>query len=499
MPTKVQQPLILRDFSRGRIISDAVAESLVPVNSVDQSTNFNFDTKIGSAVVRPGSLIIGTSPTAYTALGLSEFVRKQSTAVNKLVAAFAGATNGAIYPYNGTVWGSAALTLTGNPKVRFSTLNGSIFMADGVDVMHDSADAVTWGTTNSMATLTPSLIFRSKQHMLAAGEPTRPDRVYFSSLVNPASSPFITWYTSDTAPTTGTAGWIDINPDDNSTITGFAETSNTTLVFKTNGMYRLDVINQNVDSQNIWNIGAVSQEAIVNCQGIVYFFSGYNICQTAGDIPQEISRLGVSDYLSAIPQANWSKVAAGTDGLNVYFSIGNITLNTNEDNQKTYTNVVLKFSPRDQAWSVSTYPEQPLFFCQYTPTNTVRRLIGACSSGNTNTYNVNFDDNGKPIYYEIILQDIEFENRSHVNKISNKIAVYGQGLNDASLQVQSNDDGRNYKDIPIDLSKRVNIGNVIDLEGYFFAFRIFGNSTGTSPIFEGIQIEDITDMGMNKS
>ena len=496
MPQKIQQPLILRDFSRGRIISDAVAESLVPVNSVDQSTNFNYDTKIGAAVVRPGSLIIGTSPTAYTALGLSEFVRKQSTAVNKLVAAFAGATNGAIYPYSGTSWGSSALTLTGNPKVRFSTLNGSIFMADGVDVMHDSADAVTWGTTNSMATLTPSLIFRSKQHMLAAGEPTRPDRVYFSSLVNPASSPFITWYTSDTAPTTGTAGWIDINPDDNSTITGFAETSNTTLVFKTNGMYRLDVINQNVDSQNIWNIGAVSQEAIVNCQGIVYFFSGYNICQTAGDIPQEISRLGVSDYLSAIPQANWSKVAAGTDGLNVYFSIGNITLNTNEDNQKTYTNVVLKFSPRDQAWSVHSYPEQPLFFCQYTPTNTVRRLIGACSSGNTNTYNVNFDDNGKPIYYEIILQDIEFENRSHVNKISNKIAVYGQGLNDTSLQVQSNDDGRNYKDIPINLSGRVNIGNVIDLEGYFFSFRIFGNSTGTSPIFEGIQIEDITDMGM---
>lgn len=496
MPTKVQQPLILRDFSRGRIISDAVAESLVPVNSVDQSTNFNFDTKIGAAVVRPGSLIIGTSPTAYTALGLSEFVRKQSTAVNNLVAAFAGATNGAIYPYNGTVWGSAALTLTGNPKVRFSTLNGSIFMADGVDVMQDSADAVTWGTTNSMATLTPSLIFRSKQHMLAAGEPTRPDRVYFSSLVNPASSPFITWYTSDTAPTTGTAGWIDINPDDNSTITGFAETSNTTLVFKTNGMYRLDVINQNVDSQNIWNIGAVSQEAIVNCQGIVYFFSGYNICQTAGDIPQEISRLGVSDYLSAIPQANWSKVAAGTDGLNVYFSIGNITLNTNEDNQKTYTNVVLKFSPRDQAWSVHSYPEQPLFFCQYTPTNTVRRLIGACSSGNTNTYNVGTQDNGSPINYELILQDQEFQDRGHLNKISDKIVVFGQGLNDSQLQVQADDDGSNYKDIQIDLSKRVNIGQAINLQGYFFSFRIFGNSSGTSPIFEGIEIEEVTDLGV---
>jgi hypothetical protein len=503
MPTKVQQPLILRDFSRGRIISDAVAESLVPVNSVDQSTNFNYDTKIGSAVVRPGSLIVGTSPTANSPLGLSEFVRKQTTALNDVVASFAGATNAGVYVWNGTTWSSSVLTLTGNPtRVRFAVLNGSIFLADGVDAMTSSVDTVTWNTTNTvnLGSVRPALVFRSKQHLLASGYSARPDRVYFSTLVDPSQTAFIDWYVSDTAPTTGTAGWIDINPDDNSTITGFAETSNTTLVFKSQGLYRLDVINQNVESQNIWNIGAVSQEAIVNCQGIVYFFSGYNICQTAGDIPQEISRLGVSDYLSAIPQQNWSKVAAGTDGLNVYFSIGNITLNTNEDNQKTYTNVVLKFSPRDQAWSVHSYPEQPLFFCQYTPTvvPAPRQLIGACSSGNTNTYNVGTTDNGSPINYELILQDQEFSDRGHLNKISDKIVVFGQGLNDSQLQVRPDDDGSNYKDIQIDLSKRVNIGQAINLQGYFFSFRIFGNSSGTSPIFEGIEIEEVSDMGITK-
>jgi hypothetical protein len=125
-------------------------------------------------------------------------------------------------------------------------------------------------------------------------------------------------------------------------------------------------------------------------------------------------------------------------------------------------------------------------------------LIGACSSGHTNTYNVGTTDNGSPINYELILQDQEFSDRGHLNKISDKIVVFGQGLNDSQLQVRPDGDGSNYKDIQIDLSKRVNIGQAINLQGYFFSFRIFGNSSGTSPIFEGLEIEEVSDMGITK-
>jgi hypothetical protein len=125
-------------------------------------------------------------------------------------------------------------------------------------------------------------------------------------------------------------------------------------------------------------------------------------------------------------------------------------------------------------------------------------LIGACSSGNTNTYNVGTTDNGNPINYELILQDQEFGDRSHLNKISDKIVVFGTGLNDAQLQVQGGDDGQNFKDIAIDLSKRVNIGEDINLEDYFFAFRIFGESSGTAPTFEGIEIPEVEDRGITK-
>ena len=495
MATKVQ-PIILRDMSRGRINNDTVDESLIPQNSVEHSMNFSFDQKIGSAVVRSGTTSLGTPVISALPLGLAEFY---TPSLNYLVYAANGVTNTtSLWYYNGATWTTSNLTAlkTGN-KVRFATLLGYIFEVNGSEVMKSSADGATYSTTNCITGVYPSLVFKTKQHLICAGDPTYPDRVYLSSLADSVNG--ISWYTSSTPPTTGTAGWIDINPDDNSTITGFAETSNTTLIFKNQGLYRLDVINQTVDTQSICNFGAVSQEAIVNCQGIVYFFSGYNICQTSGDIPQEISRLGVQDFINAIPQSSWSSVCAGTDGLNVYFSIGNITLNLNKNDQKTYNNVVLKFSPRDQAWSTHYYAQQPSFFTQYTITGDKRYMISADTSSLVQVFNKGTTDNTKPINYELIFQEQECQDRSHLNKISDKIVVFGDGLNDCQLQVKSDDAGKDYQYLQGDLSKRVNIINDINLEGYFFSFRIFGESSGTAPTFEGLQIENITDMGITKS
>ena len=517
MATKVQ-PIILRDMSRGRVNNDAVDESLIPQNSVEHAMNFSFDQKIGSAVVRSGTTSIGTPVAAALPLGIAEFY-KPTLANDYLVYAANGATNTtSLWYYNGTTWTTSNLTTlhtagaNGQYKVRFATLLGRIFEVNGSEVPYSSADGATWdsttylsGTSHPLTGVYPSLIFSSKAHLLLAGDPTYPDRVYLSSLADSVNG--IDWWVSSAPPTTGTAGWIDINPDDNSRITGFAETSNTTLIFKNQGLYRLDVINQTVDTQSICNFGAVSQEAIVNCQGIVYFFSGYNICQTSGDIPQEISRLGVQDFINAIPQTNWvgngtsanPGVCAGTDGLNVHFSIGNITLNLNKNDQKTYNNVVLKFSPRDQAWSTHYYAQQPSFFTQYTITGDKRYMISADTSSLVQVFNKGTTDNTKPINYELIFQEQECQDRSHLNKISDKIVVFGDGLNDCQLQVKSDDAGKDYQDLEGDLSKRVNIINNINLEGYFFSFRIFGESSGTAPTFEGLQIENITDMGITKS
>src|SRR5258708_4188736 len=204
------------------------------------------------------------------------------------------------------------MTMLGNNMFNTNLIDGMFFSSDG---------GATWSNnntnsiTNYDATIKPSILIRTKARLLASGDNSQsPSRVFFSSIVSPtaAASQRITWNTNSI-----TGDWIDVNPDDGDYNTAFAETSNVTLVFKSKGMYRLDVVSKTVDTQNVFNIGAVSQESVVNCRGTVYFFSGKGIFRTTGDFPEEISRLGVQDWITAIPQANWSLVSAGTDDANV--------------------------------------------------------------------------------------------------------------------------------------------------------------------------------------
>ena len=357
------EPFLIRDFRRGRFSKNIVGALLVPENSVSNSVNVNFDEIIGSAKVRKGTALLGDTVSADNApLGLAPFVGVGGSP-SYLLAVFAGASTATLYYFDGSAWTASGLTtLSNTEKDRFAVLGGSAFVTNEVDGMQDSADAITWATTNSIdpAEAKPSLLFRYKGRMLAAGDPAFPDRVFFSSIVNSNASPFITW---NTDPDTG--DWIDINPDDGGTITGFSETSTFVLVFKNTGMYRLDTVAKSADAENIFNIGAITQEGITLCQGVTYFFSGLDIRRTNGGYPEQISRTGVQDFIDAIPLDNWDDVAAGNDGLNVYFFIGDVTLNPGQDNERSYTNVVLKFSPRDETWSTHSYADTIRFFANY--------------------------------------------------------------------------------------------------------------------------------------
>lgn len=276
-----------------------------------------------------------------------------------------------LYYYNNSTgfWTTSSpglgITWSETAKNRFATLGNRVFITNSTNGMRDSADANTWVTTNSIGTYKPSLVYRYVGRLLAAGDPTYPDRVFFSSIIDPTTSPIITWNVNAT-----TGDWIDINPDDGGYMTGFSETSTFCLAFKNTGMYRLDSLNKTADPENIFNVGAVSQEAIVLCQGVTYFYSGLDIRRTNGGFPEQISRIGVQDFINAIPQANWSSVCGGTDELNVYYFIGDVTLNVNTNNQKSYTNVVLKFSPRDESWSVHEYADTYKFFAPFRTTVT---------------------------------------------------------------------------------------------------------------------------------
>lgn len=481
-------PYTIRDFSRGRVAPGAVANQLAPENSVSDSLNVNFDTRIGAGVVRLGTTKLGaTVASNKNPLGISKLTTANLT-TNTVVAAFSGASTASIYYYDSS-WHTSGLTaLSNTAKIRFSMLGGRIFMVNGTDAMKSSTNGNTWATTDCMTTRTPSLIIRQKNRLLTSGDSTYPSRVWFSSIIDPTASPFITWSENATS-----GDFIDVNPDDGDYGTAFAETSTLTLFFKSNAMYRLNVISKTVDTENIFNIGAVSQEAVVRCQGVVYFFSGQDIRRTTGDFPQQISRIGVQDFIDAIPQANWSSVTAGTDGFNVFFSIGNVTLNTNKNTQVTYSNVVLKFSPRDESWSVHSYGNHLGPFTQYI-TSSGQTLLEADYSGNVQTINSGLTDNGTAINYFLNTQDIEFTGRQNTKKLADKLVSFTNNGQDSTLSCATDD--QDLKPVIRNNVNRVNIGKDLNLEGRWFVFSWFGQSSGTSPSFEGIHIPDVTDQGI---
>jgi hypothetical protein len=474
-------PFQLRDFRKGVIRKTSVGNFVVPENSVSHSINVNFDTTIGSAVVRDGTTKLGVTVIANrTPLGLAEF----GTTICPGVAVFSGASAATIYYYN-TSWAASSITnLSNTAKNRFAVLGDRIFRANGVDAMTSSLNGNTWtaaAVAGCLTSVIPGILMSSKGVMLAAGTGF-PSRVYFSSVVDVSTAARITWDESTTQ-----GDWIDINPDDGDSITGFAETSTVSLVFKNRAIYRLDSISKTTDTKNIFNMGAPSQEAIVRCAGLVYFFTGKDIRRTDGGFPEQISRLGVQDWIDAIPYANWGQVALGTDDLNVFVSIGDITMNLGRDEQEAFKNVVLKFSPRDESWSVHSYGQEHRFYGQFTVTDG-RKFLEADTSGNVQTVNYGHTDNTVPIFFDLKTQDIEFGNRAHIKSISD-VVVFADG---GKFGVSTNDG--DFKYLTSNLTDRVNKIDV-SAEGNWFTFRWQGESSGTPPTLEGIYIESAVDLG----
>jgi hypothetical protein len=459
---------------------------LAPENSVAHSINVNFDKILGSAVVRDGTTKLGTTVVmGVTPLGLAEF----GTIVCPGVCVFSGASTATIFymDSSGVLRRSAVTNLSNTAKNRFAVLGNKIFRANGTDAMASSPNGNAWTATQAVGCLTtvvPGILLASKNIMLASGVTNYPSMVFFSSVTD-AYTNAITW--DERIPG---GDWVNVMPDDGDSVTGFAETSSVTLVFKNRAMYRLDSISKTVNPKNLINIGAPSQEAIVRCpfDGRVYFFSGQDIRRTDGGFPELISRLGVQDWLDAIPYPNWGQVSLGTDGLNVFASIGDITLNTGRDNQESFKNVVLKFSPRDESWSVHSYGQEHRFYAQFTPT-TGRKLVEADTSGLVQIVDSGTTDNTVPIFFDLQTQEQAFGNRAHVKSISDDVIVFADG---GQFGISANNGDFKYS--TGNLNKGVNKCQ-IGSEGHWFTFRWKGESSGTAATLDGFYIEKINDLG----
>lgn len=478
-------PIQIRDLRKGRMTTYAVNDFLIPGNSVSECQNFLFDEIVGSAIVRKGTQVLGGSVSSgNTCLGTYDYV--SGNTFNRIVAVYRGTTNATLYSYGGTWTATSLNTLTNTSRVRFANLGNYLFLVNGTQPMQSSTDTTTWGTTNCFPTSVgnPSLVIRAKERLLVAGIQSYPDRIYFSSIVDMTTNPFITWNTNSV-----TGDWIDVNPDDGDNITAWEQTSNQVIVFKKRAMYRLNVIAKAVDVENIFNVGATKQEAVTRCQGQIYFFSGRDIRRTDGGYPEQISRLAVQDIIDSIPLTQWDDVHVFSDEYNVYVSCGDVTVG-----EKIYRNCVLKFSTRDESWSIHSYGNKFEYGVQFAVGSSMK-LCASDTSGNIQMLNTGNDDNGKEIFYSLETQNIECGNLAHKKVISDKMVVFM--IDGASTSLYYSIDNGDWKRIPEQMKERVTIVPSLNINGFReVRFRIQGNTKTMRPVFEGLQIENIDDQGI---
>lgn len=121
-------------------------------------------------------------------------------------------------------------------------------------------------------------------------------------------------------------------------------------------------------------------------------------------------------------------------------------------------------------------------------------FVGATADGEVHTLNTGKDDNGTPIYYEVETHELEFGNRSHLKQISDHMQVLTRFGLDSAIMGKVNDE--DYRPIVGTLDRRVNIVEVPSLKGHYFKFKWSGTSSSSSPILDGIVLEDITDLGL---
>ncbi len=121
-------------------------------------------------------------------------------------------------------------------------------------------------------------------------------------------------------------------------------------------------------------------------------------------------------------------------------------------------------------------------------------MAGADTNGTVQMLNAGKSDDGTPIYYELETQELEFGNRNHLKKIADKIVVFTHLGGSSQLQARTN--VQEYSPVSMDLNERVNIGKKINLEGNYVTFKWFGQSSTESPVFEGLYLEDITELGL---
>ena len=470
------ETLQVRDLSNG--IIQGVDDRLAPKNSVAFAWNFRFDKILGRAVLREGTVLIGSQITdAQSILGLHQFILSSGT--KYLLSVINGASVSQIMRLESNVWTTTGSDrqMTKDVKTRFLTYLDTVMAIDGTKAI-SSVDGTAWVSTGGNLDIAncPKGKYAVVWHdqIFVAGVAGHLDRLYYSSIPD-GDTGAISW-TEDN-------GYIDIAPyQGQGDITGLAKVPGYLLVFKDRALKRWD--GSSTFPDDLCNVGTPSQESIVLGKTTCFYFSAsfkssLGFYETNGETTRKISR-PIQTIIHAIDPANYANVAGFSDGEVSMWEIGNITFEG-----IVYSNVVVMYHIESKTWAVLGFPTKFLTFLPYIDTATLK-IIAGNNDGEVIEIFTGVMDNitgqsNIPIENAVQFQPIDFGNRGAMKELSSVIPYTKNGT-DTKLLIRTNetDTFKELGDTKDDFESEI---DTTGLKGHCFEIRLGGiTKTGGTQI-----------------
>ena len=308
---------------------------------VKHALNAEFTSLIGAITGRKGSLVQSTVVAADEVLNLLQYRKNDGT-----VTYFAVSDDSA-----------------GTPKVDvYKSATGGFAGAWSKSLEDRTTDTDTWGVNfiNKLGVFNgvdaPTMYNGSSWSAITNAPATGNFPEVYNQRLFCITAAGILWY-SDVVNSAGTdfttTDWTSrgINPNDGQTVNMMKRHRSRLVILKNESIYRYDGTNE---PEAVITIGTHSGKSVV-ILGDLFFHHPTGIHKMGAGEPTIISR-AVQKYLDGMSSDNWAQVAGGRDLENVYFWIGDVTINDplEHDYDRTYTDVVLVYNVYSQVWSVYT-------------------------------------------------------------------------------------------------------------------------------------------------
>ncbi len=302
---------------------------------VEHTLNGEFSTKLGAVTGRRGSKVLSTVLATKEVLTILQWVKNDGT--TKYFTSLGDGTNVDLYINSGVLsgsWTKSLEDLTNEKDVWGVNIINKLIVCNGNDVVK-GWNGSTWDAiTNAPSAGKFPEVFGQRLFLLSES-----GFLHYSDVVNSTGDGFTT------------SDWLDrgINPNDGQKCKMLKRHRGQLIILKEESIYKYDGTNS---PEARITVGTHSSKSVVILNDL-FFHHPTGIYRMGVGDPVMISR-AVQKYLDGMDSANWEKVSAGRDLENVYFWIGDVTIEDplEKDYGKTYNNVVLVYNVYARTWTV---------------------------------------------------------------------------------------------------------------------------------------------------